>query len=60
MLIRKNFTLDDNGICCLCVDGLLENRDHHLLSFTVEASPTVFSSKMEKKNLKRKPQKETA
>jgi hypothetical protein len=28
MLIRKSFTLNDNGLCCLCDDGLLETRDH--------------------------------
>uniref|UniRef100_A0ACD5VWL7 Uncharacterized protein n=1 Tax=Avena sativa TaxID=4498 RepID=A0ACD5VWL7_AVESA len=28
MLLRKNFSLDDNGICSLCDGSLLETRDH--------------------------------
>jgi hypothetical protein len=28
MLRRKNFTLNDNCMCRLCDDGLLETRDH--------------------------------
>jgi hypothetical protein len=28
MLIRKNFNLNDNSLCRICNDGLLETRDH--------------------------------
>jgi hypothetical protein len=28
MLLRKNFTLNDNGLCRLCDAGLVETRDH--------------------------------
>jgi hypothetical protein len=28
LLLRKSFELNDNGLCCLCNDGLLETRDH--------------------------------
>jgi hypothetical protein len=28
MLLRRSFSLNDNGVCRLCDDGLLETRDH--------------------------------
>jgi myosin-crossreactive antigen len=34
MLMRRSFNLNDNGLCRMCDDGLMETRDHLFWSCT--------------------------